>query len=151
MKYYDGHIHSIVYVLWFSPFPLSIGICFSSFCQTFLIPLTWSSLVWLSEINVTCCVWHWLAGDAGREKNTRLIRVSISPHLSGKTLAESDSTVKLWCLLMGTAMGQVNDSPYYCVVELVVGLWSKFHLFKAPRSAVSTLICLCKMFCSCCC
>ena len=51
-----------------------------------------------------------------------MIRVSIFQNLAGKILAKSDSAVQLRCLLMGTAIGQVNDGPNYCVVELVVGL-----------------------------
>ena len=105
-------------------------------------------LLWLSDIKVTCCVWQWLAGDAKQEKNTRLSKVSISLNLAGKIHAKSDCAVQLWCLPMETEIGKVNDGPYYCPVGLIVGLWFKFHLIRAPRSADSIPICLCKIFCS---
>ena len=38
---------------------------------------------------------------------------------------------------METEVGKVNDGPYYCPVGLIVGLWFKFHLIRAPRSADS--------------
>ena len=122
---------------------------FFYFVRQFWSPWPDHQLVWLSGIKVTCFVWQWQAGDAKHEKNTRLSRVSISPNLADKILAKSDCAVQLWCLLMGTAIGQVNDGPYNYVVELVVGLWSKFRLIRAQLiRAVSILICLCKIFCS---
>ena len=43
-----------------------------------------------------------------------------------------------------------KNQEAWCVAELVVGLWSKFHLIRAPKRAVSIPLCLCKIFCSCC-
>ena len=129
---------------------LQVASVFLHFVRQFWSPWPNHQLVWLSDKTVTCFVRQRLAGDAQHEKNTWLRRVLISPNLSGKILAKSDCAVQLWCLLMGTAIGKVNDGPYYCAKELVVRLCSIFNLSKAPRSAVSTLICLCKTFCACC-
>ena len=45
------------------------------------------------------------------QKISRVSRGSISPNLAGKILAKSDCAVSLWCLLMDSALEQVNDGP----------------------------------------
>ena len=121
---------------------------FLDFVRQFWSPWPNHQLVWLFDIKVTCFVWQWLAGDATHEKNIRLSRDSIFSREAGKIPAKYNCLVQLWCPLMKTAIGKVNDDPYYCAIKLVVVLWSKFHFFKTPENAVSVLICLCKIFCS---
>ena len=90
---------------------------------------------------------HDLQAMSGMSKTFVQI-VFIFPYLASKIYTKSDRAVQLWCLQMWTAIGQVKNSPCYYTGELVVGIWSKFHLLRPSRSVISIPICFCKIFCA---